>query len=172
MIAGYWQKRYTDRYMALTKADIEQVGEVVAQVTMPMFEMILDRLDGHDQEFVSISERFAQIDGRFAQIDGRFAQIDERFDKLENELTDFKSETRTKFATLEQKIDDVAFDVSSVKRQLDGMDQDIQFLYKLAEKLETGTPAEQKFAKTTIENQLKVINRNVQRLAKQTGTTL
>ncbi len=151
--------------MALTKADIEQVGEVVAQVTMPMFEMILDRLDGHDQEFVSISERFAQIDGRFAQ-------IDERFDKLENELTDFKSETRTKFATLEQKIDDVSFDISSIKRQLDNMDQDIQFLYKLAEKLETGTPAEQKFAKTTIENQLKVINRNVQRLAKQTGTTL
>ncbi len=165
MIAGYWQKRYTDRYMALTKADVEQVGEVVAQVTMPMFEMILDRLDGHDQEFVSISERFAQIDGRFAQ-------IDERFDKLENELTDFKSETRTKFATLEQKIDDVSFDISSIKRQLDNMDQDIQFLYKLAEKLETGTPAEQKFAKTTIENQLKVINRNVQRLAKQTGTTL
>ena len=151
--------------MALTKADIEQVGEVVAQVTMPMFEMILDRLDGHDQEFVSISERFAQIDGRFAQ-------IDERFNKLENELTDFKSETRTKFATLEQKIDDVSFDISSIKRQLDNMDQDIQFLYKLAEKLETGTPAEQKFAKTTIENQLKVINRNVQRLAKQTGTTL
>ena len=165
MIAGYWQKRYTDRYMALTKADVEQVGEVVAQVTMPMFEMILDRLDGHDQEFVSISERFAQIDGRFAQ-------IDERFNKLENELTDFKSETRTKFATLEQKIDDVSFDISSIKRQLDNMDQDIQFLYKLAEKLETGTPAEQKFAKTTIENQLKVINRNVQRLAKQTGTTL
>ncbi len=138
--------------MTLTKADIKQVGEIVVEVTTPMFEHVIEVL----------SERMDGLDGRMDKLEGRM-------DGLESELRDFKTETRTRFTALEQKIDDQTL---SIKERLDNMNEDIEYLYKLVDILEHGTPAEKQFAKLTIEKQVPLLFRSLKTIAKKAGVEL
>lgn len=127
--------------MAFTKEELKQIGNVVVDVTTPMFEQVFERLDG----------------------------VESRMSGLERDLSDFKSEVRQRFEKLEQKIDDQTM---TIEDRLKNMNEDIEFLYKLTDMLDHGTPAEKKFAKLTIEKQVPILYRSLEAIAKKAGVQL
>ncbi len=139
---------YTKSTMAFTKEELKQIGDVVVEVTMPMFEQIFERFGGVD----------ARLDG-----------IDARLDRVEGELRDFKDETRSRFTALEQKLDEQTL---TIQERLDNMQEDVEYLYKLADKLENGTPVEKQIARMTIEKQVPLLFRSLEIIAKKAGVPL
>lgn len=105
-----------------------------------------------------------------------FEQMGERFDRLETELhdfkaemNDFKAEVRTKLATLEEKIDRIE---SSHTDRFENVEDDVQMLYTLVNKLEHGTKEEKIFAEQTIVRHLPVIYKSVMIIAKKHNISL
>lgn len=45
------------------------------------------RLDGHDEQFLSIAEQFKIVDQRFNAVDQRFKSVDERFTAVDEQLS-------------------------------------------------------------------------------------
>ena len=135
--------------MTLTKDDIRQIGEIVVEVTSPMFE--------------GLGERISGVEGRMEGLEGRMEGLEGRMDNLEHEFRDFKSEVRTRFSTLESRIDHI-----NTKNQniFDNIDEDIRFIYTLIEKLEKGSAVEKKIAKQTIVEHLPAIYKAVVLVAK------
>ena len=80
-----------NKTMAPTKDDLRQIGEVVVEVTAPMFEDLSDRVLG----------------------------LENRVGSLELELKDFKSEVRTKLSTLEERIDHLPIRSRSIFDNID-----------------------------------------------------
>ncbi len=134
--------------MALTKDDIRQIGEIVVEVTSPMFETLGERISG---------------------VEGRMEGLEGRMDNLEHELRDFKSEVRTRLSTLEARIDHLATKNQNI---FDNIDADIRFIYTLIEKLEKGSATEKKFAKQTIVEHLPAIYKAVVLVAKDLNVPL
>ena len=135
--------------MTLTKDDIRQIGEIVVEVTSPMFE--------------GLGERISGVEGQMGGLQGRMEGLEGRMDNLEHEFRDFKSEVRTRFSTLESRIDHI-----NTKNQniFDNIDEDIRFIYTLIEKLEKGSAVEKKIAKQTIVEHLPAIYKAVVLVAK------
>ena len=129
--------------MALTKEDLKLVGEVVVEVTAPMFEMIFERFD---------------------KLESRMDKLESRMDTLEREFRDFKSYVSARLAALEEKID--LLQEEHVSR-FENIDEDIRMLYRLVDKLEHGTKSEKLFAKKTIIKHLPAIHKAVTLIAKE-----
>ncbi len=134
--------------MSLTKDDIQQIGAIVVEVTTPMFEMLGGKIDN---------------------LEGRMGSLEGRMDSLENELRDFKAEVRTSLATLEEKIDRLE---ASHTNRFENVEDDVQMLYTLVNKLEHGTKEEKIFAEQTIVRHLPVIYKSVMILAKKHNISL
>ncbi len=134
--------------MSLTKDDIQQIGAIVVEVTTPMFEMLGGKIDN---------------------LEGRMGSLEGRMDSLENELRDFKAEVRTSLATLEEKIDRLE---ASQTNRFENVEDDVQMLYTLVNKLEHGTKEEKIFAEQTIVRHLPVIYKSVMILAKKHNISL
>ena len=134
--------------MSLTKDDIQQIGAIVVEVTTPMFEMLGGKIDN---------------------LEGRMGSLEGRMDSLENELRDFKAEVRTRLATLEEKIDRLE---ASHTNRFENVEDDVQMLYTLVNKLEHGTKEEKIFAEQTIVRHLPVIYKSVMILAKKHNISL
>lgn len=145
--------------MAFTKDEIKQIGNVVVEVTTPMFDHVIDVL----------SQRMDGIDSRIDGLENRMEKFDDRVGSLSEELREFKAETRAKFAVLEQKLDEQTI---SIRERLDSVNEDIEYLYKLVDVLEHGTPAEKQFAKLTIEKQVPLLFRSLKTIAKKAGVEL
>lgn len=134
--------------MSLTQDDIKQIGAIVVEVTTPMFEMLGGKIDN---------------------LEGRMGSLEGRMDSLENELRDFKAEVRTSLATLEEKIDRLE---ASHTNRFENVEDDVQMLYTLVNKLEHGTKEEKIFAEQTIVRHLPVIYKSVMILAKKHNISL
>lgn len=134
--------------MSLTKDDIQQIGAIVVEVTTPMFEMLGGKIDN---------------------LEGRMGSLEGRMDSLENELRDFKAEVRTSLATLKEKIDRLE---ASHTNRFENVEDDVQMLYTLVNKLEHGTKEEKIFAEQTIVRHLPVIYKSVMILAKKHNISL
>lgn len=141
--------------MTLTKDDIRQIGEIVVEVTSPMFETLGERISG--------------VEGKVGGLEGRMEGLEGRMDSLEHELRDFKSEVRTRLSTLEARIDHLATKNQNI---FDNIDGDIRFIYTLIEKLEKGSATEKKFAKQTIVEHLPAIYKAVVLVAKDLNVPL
>lgn len=141
--------------MSLTQDDIKQIGAIVVEVTTPMFEMLGSKIDN--------------LEGRMDVLEGRMDTLDGRMDSLENELRDFKAEVRTRLATLEEKIDRLE---ASHTNRFENVEDDVQMLYTLVNKLEHGTKEEKIFAEQTIVRHLPVIYKSVMILAKKHNISL
>ncbi|TAH33316.1 hypothetical protein EYC58_01650 [Candidatus Saccharibacteria bacterium] len=134
--------------MSLTKDDIQQIGAIVVEVTTPMFEMLGGKIDN---------------------LEGRMGSLEGRMDSLENELRDFKAEVRTSLATLEEKIDRLE---ASHTNRFENVEDDVQMLYTLVNKLEHGTKEEKIFAEQTIVRHLPAIYKSVMIIAKKHNISL
>ncbi len=141
--------------MAFTKEEVKQIGDIVVEVTTPMFEMVIEKIGGLE----------TRMDGLETRMDG----LEIRMSNQERETSDLRSEIRHKFELLEQKLDDQTL---TIQERLGYMEQDITYLYQLVDKMEHGTPAEKKFAKMTIEKQLPIMYRSLQAIAKKAGVEL
>lgn len=135
-------------YMTLTKDDIRLIGEIVVEVTAPMFE---------------------ELGGRISNLEDRVSSLEDRMSSLELELKDFKSEVRTRLSSLEERIDHMS---SKNQNIFNNIDEDIRFIYHLIEKLEKGSAAEKKFAKQTIVEHLPAIYKAVVLVAKDLNVPL
>lgn len=141
--------------MTLTKDDIRQIGEIVVEVTSPMFETLGERISG--------------VEGKVGGLEGRMEGLEGRMDSLEHELRDLKSEVRTRLSTLEARIDHLATKNQNI---FDNIDADIRSIYTLIEKLEKGSATEKKFAKQTIVEHLPAIYKAVVLVAKDLNVPL
>ena len=142
--------------MTLTKDDIRQIGEVVVEVTSPMFESLGERID-------KLEVRMDGLEVRMDKLEFRMDSLENSMSNLEQELSDFKSEVRTRFSTLEERINHM---VAKNQNIFDNIDEDIRFIYQLIEKLEKGSAAEKEFAKETIIEHLPAIYKAVILVAK------
>ena len=152
--------------MAFTKEEVTQIGDIVVEVTTPMFEHVIETLGGRIDR---VELRLDGVESELHDLQSEFSNLQSEFSNFQSEFRDLKSETRSKFAALEQKLDDQTL---TIQERLGYMEQDITFLYQLVEKLEHGTPAEKKFAKMTIEKQLPIMYRSLQAIAKKAGVEL
>lgn len=141
--------------MSLTKDDIKQIGEIVVEVTSPMFEMVFARFD--------------RLEGRMGNLESRMDSLENRVSGLENEFRDFKAETRSRLAVLEQKIDDLT---ASHSARFENVEDDIRLIYKLVNKLENGTKEEKLFAKQTVVKHLPAIYKAIVLVAREQKITL
>lgn len=141
--------------MGLTQDDIKQIGQIVIEVTSPMFEQMGGRFDKLETEL---------DDFKAEMTDFKTEMID-----FKHEMMDFKAETRTKLAVLEEKIDRI--EVSHIDR-FENVEDDVQMLYTLVNKLEHGTKEEKIFAEQTIVRHLPVIYKSVMIIAKKHNISL
>lgn len=159
--------------MTLTVADRQQIADIVVDVTTPMFEHVIDvlgqRIDKLDSRMDSLDGRMDKLDSRMDKLENRMSKLEVRACTLESELRDFKAEVRTKFVTLEEKIDSLA--VSHAYR-FENVEEDIQLIYKLVNKLEHGNADEQQFAEQTIIRHLPAIYKAIVLVAKKENITL
>ena len=149
--------------MTLTKDDIRQIGEVVVEVTSPMFESLGERMDKLEVRMDGLEVRMDGLEVRMDKLEFRMDSLENSMSNLEQELSDFKSEVRTRFSTLEERINHM---VAKNQNIFDNIDEDIRFIYQLIEKHEKGSAAEKEFAKETIIEHLPAIYKAVILVAK------
>lgn len=143
--------------MTLTKDDLRQIGDVVIEVTSPMFEHVVERIDG-------VERRLDGVETRLDGVEKRLDSVETRLGSLERELRDFKSEVRSKLSALEERIGTVEY---TYAYRFDNVEDDIRLLYRLVEKLEHGTKAEKQFAEEAIVEHLPAIHKALVLIAKK-----
>ena len=152
--------------MALTKEDLDQIQQVIVTTVGPMFEQ---QAEYFDTRMDSLDTRMDSLDTRMDSLDTRMDSLDTRMDSLERELRDFKSSTNTRFAKLEQKIDDLTL---SVTERLDNLTEDVNLLFSLVEKLQYGSAAEKAFLELSVKRQVPILYHALERIARESGVSL
>ena len=148
--------------MSLTKDDIKQIGQIVVEVTSPMFEQMGERFDRVETELHDFKREMT--DFKHEMTDFKSEMTD-----FKHEMTDFKSEIRTKLATLEAKIDRIA---TSHTDRFENVEDDVHMLYTLVRKLEHGNKEEKLFAEKTIVQHLPAIHKAIMIIAKKNNISL
>ncbi len=73
------------------------------------FDIIASRFDATDKRFDAIDQRFSAHDHQFDMVANRFDAADKRFDAIEMELHDFKDQmytTQDQILTIVQRLDE------------------------------------------------------------------
>lgn len=143
--------------MALTQDDIEQIGKIVADVTAPMFEHVVLKIDGLETRMDRLENR---IDGLETQINN----LENKMSILKNDFSSFRAEVYRRFDRLERRVDELE---SKIDDRLENVYDDIGLLFVLVRKLEKGTKEEKLFAEKVIVDNLPQIYRMIKVVAKQ-----
>ncbi len=131
--------------MALTKNDLKQIGQVVVEVTAPMFEQVYERFDSVETNLNT-------------KIDSVEKSLTTRVDKFEHETHHYLS-------GIEQRLD-------TIESKLDGLDEDIRSLYKLVDQLKKSQGNDKKFLKLDVEQKILRLHADLLSTAKQAGVSL
>ena len=140
--------------MAFTTEEVRQIGDIVVEVTTPMFEHVIETLD----------RRIDGVESRLDGVESRLDSVESHLTTLESEFRDFKEETRSKFAVLEEKIDRIE---QLHLDRFENVEDDVRHLYHLVNKLENGTKEEKQFAESAIIDHLPAIYKAITLLAKK-----
>lgn len=129
--------------MALTKDDLAQIRDVVVDVVTPMFEYLGARMDS----------------------------LETRMDSLEHNLEDFKYEVSKRFRALEEKVENLD---NSLSERLENVIEDVNLLASLVDRMqqERISPAEKAFLKLTVEKQVPIVYRALEKIAHESGIPL
>jgi len=78
--------------MALTKDDLKQIGEVVVEVTAPMFEEVYGRFDKSEKELQDFKH----------ETHHRLSSIEQRLDTIESKLDGLDEDIRALYKLVDQ----------------------------------------------------------------------
>ena len=140
--------------MALTKGDLQQIQQVIVDTVGPMFV--------HQTE---------ELNGRMDRLENRMDGLESRMDGLEKSLKGFKYDVNQRFIALEEKINNLE---SSLTERIENLTEDINLLYSLVDRMqhEQISPGEKAFLKLTVEKQLPIAYRALEKIAHESGIPL
>ena len=147
--------------MALTKGDLQQIQQVIVDTVGPMFVHQTEELNG----------RMDRLENRMDGLESRMDGLESRMDGLEKSLKDFKYDVNQRFIALEEKINNLE---SSLTERIENLTEDINLLYSLVDRMqhEQISPGEKAFLKLTVEKQLPIAYRALEKIAHESGIPL
>jgi chaperonin cofactor prefoldin len=115
ILIGIRLEQMSIRSAMATKEDIE----VLRNEMRTGFALITNKLQSHDELFLSIDKRFESIDRRFESIDKRFESIDRRFESIDKRFESIEK----RFESIDRRFESIDKRFESIDKRFESIDK-------------------------------------------------